>query len=184
MLPNTTRLVIFDLDGAIAHLPVSWTALKQELATLYPPRTFTPLTDCLRDVRQQEGTEAYEQCLAIITQYECAHLEKLVPVSEVCDFIRTHHARVQFAICSSNAHATIERALERLSLQKYFSAIIGCDDVLMHKPHPEGLLNILSILQMRPEEALYIGDRTIDVDAGTSAGIHTILYQSTYVTCR
>lgn len=50
-------------------------------------------------------------------------------------------------------------------------AIVTCDDVTKTKPDPEGILQLLEKLAIRPEEALVIGDHAADMQAATAAGI-------------
>jgi phosphoglycolate phosphatase-like HAD superfamily hydrolase len=46
------------------------------------------------------------------------------------------------------------------------------------KPHPEPLLKVLNYFKARPEEALFIGDGEVDMQAAKSAGIPFISYKS------
>ena len=62
-----------------------------------------------------------------------------------------------------------------LRLKKYFEYIL-CADRLKHiKPHPEILQKIMQRFKVKPEETLYIGDMTIDAQAGRRAGVKTII---------
>jgi len=51
--------------------------------------------------------------------------------------------------------------------------IVGADDVQHHKPHPEPVQKILSALQVRPDEALVVGDASYDILMGRNAGCRT-----------
>lgn len=64
--------------------------------------------------------------------------------------------------------------LEHLRIAEYFDYILCGDKVVKGKPHPEILRRILKKLSVRPQEAVYVGDMTIDVVAGKRAGIKTI----------
>lgn len=50
-----------------------------------------------------------------------------------------------------------------------FAAIIGADDVARSKPHPEGLLKIISSIEHR--NCWYVGDTVDDAEAARSAGV-------------
>jgi len=56
---------------------------------------------------------------------------------------------------------------------KYFKIILGAEDVIRLKPHPEGINWILIKTETHREEAVMIGDRPEDMLAGKSAGIKT-----------
>ena len=72
-------------------------------------------------------------------------------------------------ICSSRA-ATVRPSLEYLEALNYFDAVVDANDVTEHKPHPEGVLKVLEILNIAPEHAAMIGDTVSDIEAGRAAG--------------
>ena len=47
------------------------------------------------------------------------------------------------------------------------------------KPHPEILLQALTILRVKPQDALMIGDTTSDVTASHASGVRIIGYAKT-----
>ena len=65
-------------------------------------------------------------------------------------------------------------ALEYLKIKKYFDWILCADELKHGKPHPQILIQILKRLNVKPREALYVGDMTIDVQTGNSAGVKTV----------
>ena len=52
--------------------------------------------------------------------------------------------------------------------------VLCADRAAKPKPHPAMLLAIVRRLNVRKQEALYVGDMTIDVQTGIRAGIQTI----------
>jgi len=65
--------------------------------------------------------------------------------------------------------------IRHLGLKKYFDYVL-CADKLRHiKPHPEILEKIMQRFKVVPTETLYIGDMTIDAQAGRRAGVKTII---------
>lgn len=60
--------------------------------------------------------------------------------------------------------------LDHLGVGKYFSVVIGRDDVTHPKPHPESILKALSSLNVNPENSIMIGDTPMDANAARSAG--------------
>jgi pyrophosphatase PpaX len=55
-----------------------------------------------------------------------------------------------------------------------FDVIITGDDVTNPKPHPEGIFKALSLLGVRNNEVMYIGDSDADIQAGSEANVHTV----------
>lgn len=65
--------------------------------------------------------------------------------------------------------------IRHLKLKEYFSYVL-CADKLKHgKPHPEILNKIMKELGLKPKDTLYVGDMTIDAQAGRGAGVRTII---------
>lgn len=65
--------------------------------------------------------------------------------------------------------------IRHLKLKRYFDYVL-CADKLKHiKPHPEILNKIMRRFSLSAEEALYVGDMTIDARAGRAAGVKTVI---------
>jgi len=65
--------------------------------------------------------------------------------------------------------------IRHLGLTGYFDYVL-CADKLRHiKPHPEILEKIMQRFKAKPTETLYIGDMTIDAQAGRCARVKTII---------
>ena len=79
---------------------------------------------------------------------------------------------------STNRTTTIERSLNFIGLAGYFDLVVSALDVARPKPHPESLNKILDHFQVRPDEAVYIGDSVVDAEAAQRAGIPLIAYKN------
>jgi HAD superfamily hydrolase (TIGR01549 family) len=64
--------------------------------------------------------------------------------------------------------------LRRTQIKGYFKTIITGDDVREKKPSPEGLIQALESLQMDSQEALYVGDTTVDWETAQAAGMRFV----------
>jgi HAD superfamily hydrolase (TIGR01549 family) len=80
---------------------------------------------------------------------------------------------IQTGIVSSKMHFLVERGLKVTGLLPYIDVIIGSDDVINHKPHPEPIQKALSLFD-DIDEAIYVGDHPNDILSGKAAGIKTI----------
>jgi phosphoglycolate phosphatase/pyrophosphatase PpaX len=52
-----------------------------------------------------------------------------------------------------------------------FEIVVTDDDVHVAKPDPGGVLAAAEVMRVAPEQAVYIGDSTVDMRAGRSAGM-------------
>jgi HAD superfamily hydrolase (TIGR01549 family) len=72
------------------------------------------------------------------------------------------------AIVTSSREMWLERVLGNLI--NYFDVIITHESTNKHKPDPEPLLLACKKLGIKPDEAVYIGDRIIDLETAKNAG--------------
>lgn len=71
------------------------------------------------------------------------------------------------------AGALVEMA--ELGIDRYFTHVVGFEDVARHKPDPEGLMRLLAALGSTPAETLVVGDSASDVLVGRGAGAWSAL---------
>jgi len=64
--------------------------------------------------------------------------------------------------------------LKQFDLVKYFDAVVTGQSVPHTKPYPDPILFAAKKMNVKPEECLMIGDTTVDMRAGTSAGAQTV----------
>jgi len=65
--------------------------------------------------------------------------------------------------------------LENFGIMKYFDTIIGRQEVVNPKPHPEPIFKALENLNLEPSKNIYmIGDTKLDLIAANSAGISSL----------
>ncbi|WP_087750636.1 HAD family hydrolase [Paraburkholderia caledonica] len=81
-----------------------------------------------------------------------------------------HKRNVPVGIVSTKFRRRIEATLSKVSLRHCVTTIIGGEDVLRHKPDPEGILKALAAMNVAADKALYVGDHLIDAQAAHAAG--------------
>ena len=65
----------------------------------------------------------------------------------------------------------VRALLGRVAIDNYFQVIVTSSDVGAWKPDPRVLLVACERLAVDPKRALYVGDRTIDQQAASAAGM-------------
>lgn len=93
---------------------------------------------------------------------------------ETLDKIKGH---VSLAVCTNRA-SSMEMIIEDFGLSGYFTCVMTAGQVTNPKPHPEPLLKVLNHFGITPDEALFIGDAEVDMQAAAAAGIPFIAYKS------
>ncbi len=79
-------------------------------------------------------------------------------------------AGIPAGLVSSKNIVTVDAILESKNLRGLFSAVVGGNTDLPHKPHPAGTLHALSQIGVAPGDALYCGDTVIDAQTAQNAG--------------
>ncbi|NPV65833.1 MAG: HAD-IA family hydrolase [Anaerolineae bacterium] len=84
-----------------------------------------------------------------------------------CNLIFTHRER-----------ASLDRFLTYHGMTALFADTLTVDEGGARKPDPGGFLTLLTRNGISPEQALAIGDRDLDIEAGQRAGIKTCYFAS------
>jgi len=100
-------------------------------------------------------------------------LDTTVPYPGVRECLEAHDGRFEMAILTNKPVDMTRAILLGLSLSRHFVDVRGGDSFGNKKPHPEGLLRILSDRGVSPEESLMVGDSVNDILAGQGAGVAT-----------
>lgn len=80
----------------------------------------------------------------------------------------------RLAIVTTKHSNLTRKLLDDLDLLQYFNILVGYNDVRNPKPDPESIFKVLEETKVSPAKAVIIGDTIYDIEAGKSAGIHTV----------
>lgn len=84
---------------------------------------------------------------------------------------------IRMAVVSSTGSPNVLFALNRLSILRYFDAVVCGDMVEKTKPSPEGYLKAAGYLQVEPCDCLIVEDSPIGIQAAKNAGIAVVGYK-------
>ena len=176
-----TRLVILDFDGTLADTqPIIVGSIQRTLARSDAECAAIiglPLVECFSNLFPDIDTATAERCADRYREiFDELNEPGAVPLfPHVLETIRALHASgLQLAICSSRGRPTLEGFVSNFHLEPYISMVVSANDVTHHKPHPEPVQIILEQLQVRPEEAVVVGDASFDILMGRAAGCRTV----------
>ena len=82
-----------------------------------------------------------------------------------------HRAGLLLGVCSNKPVTFTRDLLTSLNLAGLFAAVLGPEDVARPKPAPDMLRAGLGRLGVRAEDALYVGDMTVDIQTARAAGV-------------
>lgn len=111
-------------------------------------------------------------------------------MNELCEFYRENHSAMAFlhsgienilsllkerdtklAVFTGKGHRTARITLDAFELSPFFDFVVSGNDVVNHKPHPEGIQKVPETFSLSPHEVLMVGDSMSDVNASRRAGV-------------
>ncbi len=84
------------------------------------------------------------------------------------------HGRFPMAVVSARDEGGTRAFLDHFNLTRYFDVIVTALTAEHTKPYPDPILYAAQKMGVAPESCLMIGDTTVDMRAGKSAGAQTV----------
>lgn len=100
--------------------------------------------------------------------------KKFLLIPNVDEMLARLKGRYPMAIVSARHEKSTMRFLEQFDLVQYFDAIITGLSAPHTKPFPDPIFLAAQQMNVKPSECLMIGDTTVDIRAGKSAGAQTV----------
>lgn len=92
----------------------------------------------------------------------------------VDEMLKQLKGRYPMSVVSARDEKGTMRFLEQFDLVKYFDAVITGQSAEHTKPYPDPILLAAQKMGVKPEECIMVGDTTVDMRAGKSAGAQTV----------
>jgi len=100
--------------------------------------------------------------------------KKFLLVSGVDQMLAQLKRKYKMAVVSARDERGTMHFLDQFDLVKYFDVIVTGQSAEYTKPYPDPVLFAAKKMNVKPEECLMIGDTTVDIRAGKSAGAQTV----------
>jgi HAD superfamily hydrolase (TIGR01509 family) len=182
--PLAAKAIIFDLDGTLvdsvgAYLEVARIAAKEHELEVTEEQVRHALcsgTNFWKDVipADRHDGEAIRKALFAHASREWPRVlrEHGKPFSGLADTLDSlKRMGMKLGIVSGARPEVMELLHE---VRDRFDAVVLGPDVSQRKPHPEGLVKCLQKLGVSPEEAIYVGDTPVDLQASRAAGMRAV----------
>ena len=192
-LEHLPQLIMFDLDGTLAHtlpqLTLALCQMAQELDLHVPTPHEVGLyvgngMDLLlaRTILGRSDATVAEVDPALLAwarksfvRHYGAGLEhnfELYP-GVLAGLKAFHEAGIKLAVVSNKPDQFVQPLMEYMGLKPYIDLALG-GGKFAHKPDPEPLNYVLQHFKVKPEQALMVGDSNNDIRAGKNAGVPTV----------
>jgi N-acetyl-D-muramate 6-phosphate phosphatase len=100
--------------------------------------------------------------------------KKYLLVPGVDELLKQLHGRYPMAVVSARDERSTMAFLEAFDLVQYFDVVVTGLSAKYTKPYPDPVLLAAKMMNVEPEACLMIGDTTVDIRAGKSAGAQTV----------
>ena len=177
------KAVIFDLDGTLVN---AYKAVERSMNYALTKAGFRKVSAYTikrsvgwGDEQLIEGFVGKENAPRVLDIYRRHHLGslktgvKFLPGAE--RILKDLDRRGYILAIASNRPAKFTKIiLNILKMGHYFDHVLCGDQIERPKPYPDILKLILKKYDLRANQALYVGDMTIDVKTGNSARVKTV----------
>ncbi|WP_226479618.1 HAD family hydrolase [Natrinema amylolyticum] len=186
----TYDAVLFDFDGVVVETPSS-ERLSAALGRTYEKLGRSgPAAETFQELMRGDLESIADRCqgLGIETDAFCAQAAR--------EMVRTQRDEVErglrsayddvtavrsldrpLGVVSDNHPTVVSTLLDRFGLRSLFETVYGCpltpDGLARRKPDPTNIEAAMDSLEA--DDALYVGDRAVDVRAADNAGIDSVL---------
>lgn len=183
---NRIKALCFDVDGTLSDTDDLYT---QKVSRFFPRFVFKdPEHTARRFVMWVEApgnallgiadTLGIDDEMIAVINWQSRHRKlsskKFLLVRGVDEMLKQLHGRYPMAIVSArDEHGTLA-FLAQFDLAKYFDVIVTGLSAKHTKPYPDPILLAAQKMNVPPENCLMIGDTTVDIRAGKSAGAQTV----------
>jgi phosphoglycolate phosphatase len=187
MMPARIKLIVFDWDGTLMDSEAQIvTCLHAAIAGL----GVEPMEDdTVKNVIGLGLREAIDTLVpgrddyfhrAFVDAYRTHWFQSESSVlfegaREVLDTIR--ESDFLLGVATGKARKGLDRVLSDTGLTTYFHAT-RCADEAPSKPHPQMLLDLMTALEVLPEETIMVGDTEYDMEMATNAGAAKVAVRS------
>lgn len=179
------KLIILDFDGTLADTRgLIVKTMQQTLDALgLEPRTDDqcaamiglPLKQAFTDLlpmTDEMGEQWVETYRRIFNANNALYIIPTFPnVLETLH--QLHELGYILTIASSRSNRSLREFVNDMHLNEVIPYVLGAEDVVRAKPHPDPVLQTLETFGCKPEDALVVGDTWYDIEMGRRAGVRT-----------
>ena len=188
-LKSRYKVIIYDCDGVILDsMESNYIFYNRVMEFLGRSEIDRNNSDAKRVLHTYSFNNVMEYFFAgDLRRDDAFQFAKTIHYRDLMPFMRMEDGFVQaldqlkgqtaLAICTNRA-TSMEMIIKDFGLEGYFDYIMTASQVTYPKPHPEPLQKVLKHFGVEPDEALFIGDGEVDMQAAQGAGVPFISYKS------
>lgn len=191
---SEVRAVLFDLDGTLVDTARDLAfALNQMrklhglpellLAKIKPLISFGSKAMIKHLVGINEDDEKFqtmrEQFFEIYGKHCNVHTRFFPGIEQVLAHLDTQN--IHWGIVTNRLTLHTDLLLKALEFKHPPKCVVCADTIARAKPDPAPILHALKLLDLKPEDCIYIGDAATDIIAGKAAGMRSLVALYGYI---
>jgi phosphoglycolate phosphatase len=181
------KAVIFDFDGTLAVLNIDFSLMRERIFDLMrgygiqdetiQEKYLLEITDeayqLLWEKNPSSAEAFYQESHHILHEVEMKAAEegRLIPGTEAT-LKGLRKKGIRIGIITRNCEDAVRKVFP--GINDFCDVFVSRNSVKKVKPHPDHLTYVMKWLKVSGEEAVMVGDHTIDVQAGRRVGMKTI----------
>lgn len=184
--PSRIRALCFDVDGTLSDTDDLY---SQKAAKFLPSFLFKDRDHATRRLvmwMEAPGNALLgladklyldDEMVAVInwlSRHQKHSSKEFLLVPGVDEMLKQLYGRYPMAVVSARDENGTMKFLEQFGLVKYFDVVVTGLSAKHTKPYPDPILLAAQKMNVAPEHCLMIGDTTVDIRAGKSAGAQTV----------
>ena len=180
------RAVVFDFDGTLAVLNIDFSQMRDQVFKLmrnhginessieekYLLEIIDEVVLILSERNSSAAEEFYQKAHLILHEIEMKAAEegRMLPGAREA-LLSLRREGIKVGIVTRNCEEAVRKILP--DIETFCDVFISRDSIKKVKPHPEQLTSVLRTLHVAGQEAVMVGDHTIDIQAGKRVGMKT-----------
>ena len=175
--------VLFDIDGTLTRTNDLIFATFNYITAKHCGRTYEPREiialfgppeegAIVRLVGEEHLDEAMDDLCAYYRDHHHAMAALHDGMGEVLEFLKGKG--IPLGIFTGKGRRTARITLDALGITRYFDLIVSGNDVVRHKPDPEGITRFVRTFALPPGDVLMVGDALGDITASRAAGVISV----------
>ena len=183
------KLAIFDMDGTILNTIDDLAACLNFVLEKsgFPARTMDEVISFIgnglrklieRGVPEGTDSETVDKVLADFKEYYAVHCaDKTAPYDGIIELLENLRRNGCLTAVVSNKADDAVQELCRKYFDGLFDYAVGERSGILRKPAPDSVNEVLEKLNVKRENAVYIGDSDVDIKTAENAGMDSIIVE-------
>jgi HAD superfamily hydrolase (TIGR01549 family) len=185
------QAILFDIDGTLSDTDDQWASRMERflrpMRFLFPGHSTRHIARRLIMALETPTNSVYTLLDRLSLDADVFRLlqwisrigrpktpQKFWIIPGAIELLENLHARFPLAVVSARDAASTHRFLEQFQISSCFQAVATSQTCRYTKPFPDPVIWAARQLGVAPEHCLMVGDTTVDVRAGRSAGAQTV----------